>query len=127
MSVFSNYAANAALNALFYGHDTFVALHTDDPGVLGDPANEVAGGSYSRQSVTFSDSGSRTTGNTSQATFADMPDCVVTHIAVWDSETAGQLLAFREIVNGSDVADPVTVSEGYSFVVPADALVVTFT
>lgn len=127
MSVFSNYAANIALNNLFYGKTTFIALHTEDPGVLGDPANEVAGGSYSRQQVTFSNSGSRSTGNTTQANFADMPECVVTHIAVWNAETTGQLLSFREIVNGGGVPTPVPITEGYSFVVPLDSLVVTFT
>jgi hypothetical protein len=115
----SNNTANNMLNSVFYNHPTWVALHTADPGVLGDPAYEVSGGDYVRQPIVFTNAGSRTTGNSGQATFHGMPDVVVTHISVWNAVTVGQMLAVK------DLAAPVTVAEGYSFVIPAVSLAIT--
>ena len=120
MSVLSNYAANTMLNALLYNHNTYIGLHITDPGVLGDYGSEVSGGSYIRQAVTFSDAGSRSSGNTTQATFTDMPAVIVSYIGVWDASTTGNLIAYKAL------ASPITVADGYTFTVPASSLVISF-
>ncbi len=120
MSVISNAAANRMLDAIFYNHPTYIALHREDPSVLGDGGTEVSGSDYLRQVVTFSAAGSRSTGNTTLAQFVGMPETRVTHIAIWDAVTAGNMLAYKALSSAIDVP------EGYIFVVPASTVVVTF-
>ena len=63
-------AANAAVNAVtaLIG---FLSLHTTDPSTTG--ANEVTGGSYARQAITFGASSGGTATSTNGQTFTNMP------------------------------------------------------
>ena len=63
-------AANAAVNAVtaLIG---FLSLHTADPGTTG--ANEVSGGSYARQAITFGAASGGTATSTNTQTFSAMP------------------------------------------------------
>jgi hypothetical protein len=63
-------AANAAVNAVtaLIG---FLSLHTTDPGTTG--ANEVTGGSYARQAITFGAASGGTATSTNGQTFTNMP------------------------------------------------------
>ena len=121
MSVISNYAANAMLDSVLADKTVYVGLHISDPGVLGDYGSEVASGDYVRQVVTFSGAGSRTTGNTTLVQFLGMPECSVSHIAIWDSITTGNLISFKELLT------PIAVTEGQTFVIPATKIAVTLT
>lgn len=119
-SVLSNSAANSALDYLLRPGNRYVSLHTSNPGPLGEFDSEVAGGSYERQPTTFSPSGSRSSGNEVQATFADMPAGTVTHIGVWDAPTGGHMIAAKAL------SSAIAVLGGYNFIVPVNNVVVTF-
>jgi len=121
MGVVSTYTANTMLNSSFYGKPTYIGLHISDPTVLGDYGTEVASGDYIRQQVQFSDAGSRGTGNITQALFVGMPDVTVTHLAIWDNVTTGNMLSFKAL----DV--PIDVADGQTFVVPVSTVAVSFT
>ena len=94
MASLSNFAANKALDHLFQGGVNYwLALHEEDPGPSGMGA-EVSGGGYSRASVQFTTTASsRTKAVIADAYFEDMPGTTVTHVAIWDSQTAGHILA----------------------------------
>lgn len=73
----------------------YVALLTAAPTDAGG-GTEVTGGSYARQAATFA-AASTTAGTTSASTSAtltwtNMPTAVVTHLAIYDAATAGNLL-----------------------------------
>jgi hypothetical protein len=72
----------------------YLALHTGDPGITG--ANEVTGGSYARQTITFAaDGGTGTSLNTGTTDFASMPAVPapgVVAFSLWDDPTAGHCL-----------------------------------
>lgn len=62
---------------------TTASLHTADPG--SDGSSEVSGGSYARQTVTWSAASGGTLTNASSVEF-DVPGGVtVTHVGLWDS------------------------------------------
>jgi len=97
MSDFCNYAENAAVDAAV-GAATLAAttsltlhLHTADPGEVGT-SNEVTGGSYSAQAITFSapeagTGANRKVENDAAITFSGMPAATVTHFSVWDQSS----------------------------------------
>lgn len=93
---FRNKAVDAV--AVNGGADWF-SLHTADPGTTG--ANEVVGGSYTRELVSFpaSVSGSSTaTGATH-----DVPaGTTVTHFGRWTASTAGTFFCGGALPNGGD-------------------------
>lgn len=55
---------------------------------------EVTGGSYTGQAVTFQagGAGSGAADNSAVVTFANMPACTVTHAAIFDAATGGNML-----------------------------------
>ena len=118
-SLITNYTGNYVWNQLIYssaGTKVKVALHTDNPGVLGSSANEVSGGSYERQLTTWSVPSSKTIANTREIVFDDMPDCTVFHIALWTNDVSPQCVAVIEL------ASPISVDDGKSLKIPANNL-----
>jgi hypothetical protein len=91
-------AENQVLNKIFQGTDFtdptawYVSLHTANPGDSG--TSEVTGGSYARQSCTFSTSSASATENSGAINFTNMPATTVTHFAVWDNVSAGTIWAY---------------------------------
>lgn len=90
----SNYLEDKILDKLLTNTDftvttVYVSLHDADPGETG--ANEVAGGSYARQTGTFSGSGG-TFDNTADIDFTSMPAVTVTHVGLWDASSGGNFL-----------------------------------
>lgn len=72
----------------------FLALHTATPGEAGS-SNEVSGGSYARQAITFTwNSGSSRVENTAQVAFTNMPAATVSHWSIKDASTAGNTLFY---------------------------------
>lgn len=65
----------------------YVSLHTADPGNTG--ASEVTGGSYARQTITFSAASNKTTTNIADVTFANMPATTVTHVGIFSAVSGG--------------------------------------
>ena len=109
----SNYAENAILDATFRnvsfagGATITLSLHTGDPGETGT-ANEVSGGSYSRQTITFSTAASGGSISAAAAVeFAGMPAVTgasyVTHVGLWASSNhlwSGALTSQRQVQAG---------------------------
>lgn len=96
MSALSNVAENAILDAIFnataYSVATpFVALFTSDPGDDGS-GTEVSGGSYVRQALSCGAASGGSCSNDAQITFSGMPAATVTHFAVYDAASAGNLI-----------------------------------
>lgn len=75
----------------------YAALFTSNPGPTGS-GNEVSGGSYVRQAVTFGAASGGSISNSSAVTFSGLPAATITHIAVFDAETDGNLLYYGELV-----------------------------
>ena len=61
-----------------------LALHTGDPGEDGT-ANEVTGGSYSRQTITFAAASGGSMAMSGTVSFTAMPAATVSHVSLWDS------------------------------------------
>lgn len=97
----------------------YVSLHTADPSGTG--ANEVTGGSYARQSVSFNSASSKATSNSADIDFAGMPAVTVTHVAIWDASSGGTVWW-----EGSLTAQKTTES-GDTLRIPAGDLDVTLT
>lgn len=109
--------------------ELWVSLHTADPADTGAGA-EVAGGSYGRvqndpadANWTAPDATGGVTRNAVALTFpaptADWGD--VTYFAIWDDETAGNLITFGPL------DDPVTILDGQQApVFPIGSIVLTF-
>ena len=88
--------ANAGLGAIFNTATTYyLGLNTADPSTTG--ANEVTGGSYVRQAITFAaaSGGSAASGGTSAAqTFTGMPVEAggTPYFSIWTASTSGTFL-----------------------------------
>lgn len=66
---------------------THISLHTADPGT--DGSNEVTGGSYARQAVTWDAASSGTKSNSGDLTFQVPSGTTITHIGGWTASTSG--------------------------------------
>ena len=80
-----------------------LALFTSDPGDTG-ASGEVTGGSYARQSITFSTAASAACNNTAQIDFTGMPVATVTHVGIFNATTTflggGALSASKTTASG---------------------------
>ncbi len=87
----------------------YVALYTTATTDAGG-GTEVTGGSYARQACafTFGSAGSGAASNTAAETFPNMPACTVTHAALLDASTSGNMLfhgplaASKVVPSGND-------------------------
>lgn len=86
----------------------FVSLHTSDPTANATPASEVNAPWYSRQTVTF---GAQTTAgqtsNTNTITYNAVTNgpITVTHFAIWDAQTLGNMLYFGPLAATKTFSD----------------------
>jgi len=72
MPDFTTASADTALQAVFPTTTTFyLSLHTADPGTTG--ANEVSGGSYARQPITFAAASGGSQSSSDAQSFTGMP------------------------------------------------------
>ncbi len=90
----------------------YLALYTSDP-TVSDTGTEVTGGSYARQAVTWGTEANGTRANTNAINITNMPACTVTHWALRDASSGGNLLYFGAmdlpvVVNAAD-AFPVAI------------------
>lgn len=117
--VITNYFGDAIMTRYFSGVVRYVALFTAAPGLLQPPSNEVSGGGYTRQTITFSSSSLKTVvnledpddppGTEPAVQFDNMPACVVTHIGIANSSTGASLLTYMALPS------PITVPVGGQF------------
>ena len=81
----------------------FISLHSADPGDHG--LNELKGGDYRRQSVSFTGTGESRI-NASPVTFKRLPQGAATHQGVWDAPLGGNLL------HSGSLESPMSLLEG---------------
>ena len=89
----------------------WVSLHSSDPRIGGSPtASElVTGGSYHRQVMTWTATGSRSAANVEPLDWASLSAATLTHIGVFDDDTAGNL-CFAIALHS-----PIMVAEGKQY------------
>lgn len=96
MAGFSVAVENAVLNMVLkntaypVGAGAYLSLHTGDPGKTG--ANEVVGGSYARQPVTWNNASSGSSTATASHDFTLLPAVTITHFGVWTALTGGSFI-----------------------------------
>lgn len=131
MSSFSNYTENLLLNWLLTTNSAtrptawYVALFTAAPSDAGG-GTEVTGNGYARVATgTISVSGTDTTATNSAAIeFAAASGGnwgTVTHAAIFDASTSGNMLAWAALTTSR------TINDGDVFRIPAGSLTVTLT
>jgi hypothetical protein len=105
-------AKNVMLDALA-AVATRVALHTGDPGGANSAANEVTGGSYARQPITWNAASGGSLDNNANPVFDVPAGTTVSWISLWN--TAGTVRYLKK-----DVTDEVFGSAGTYTVTDAD-------
>ena len=122
---FTTATANKLINKLLRNTDfvhpstIYVSLHSADPAQTG--TGEVTGGGYSRKSATFSVGTDKTTSNTGDIEFTNMPTVTVTHIGLWSATTAGDFWW------GGSLAVSKALTSGDTLKIPIGDLDVTLT
>ena len=119
---FSNYLEPKILDAVCNNTSLAVALpwaslHDGDPGETG--ANEITGGSYGRQSVSFAAAAGGSCDSNATLDFTSMPSGTITHVGLWDASSGGNFL-----VGGSLTAQK-TVNTGDTFRIASGNLTIT--
>ncbi len=115
---FSSYLGNGILNHVFAFDTTgtelarptalYLALHLEDPGEDGT-GEELSSSVYSRQPISFEVATNKTTANSAPILWDGLPTVDISHLAVWDALTDGNLyfigaLAETEVfVTGDDL------------------------
>ena len=115
MAEMSNYLENALINAVLRNTSytspttTYLALYTSDP-TDADTGTEVTGGSYVRQSITFSSPSNGVTSNSSAIEFpqATADWGTITYVGIRDAVTSGNLLYHTaldasKVINNGDI------------------------
>jgi hypothetical protein len=116
---FSNYLENKVLGHVFGGAaytapaTLYVGLFTSDPGETGS-GTEVSGGSYARQTIAFTVTGSQAS-NTAAVEFptATASWGTITYAAIYDAVSGGNLLASGALTTSK------TIDNGDVFRIPA--------
>ncbi len=116
---FSNYLENKVLGHVFGAvaytapATLYVGLFTSDPGETGS-GTEVSGGSYARQTVAFTVTGSQAS-NTAAVEFptATASWGTITYAAIYDAVSGGNLLAYGALTTSK------TIDNGDVFRIPA--------
>jgi hypothetical protein len=119
MAYLSTYAANRTLDAWFNNSSFtpptvwYLALFTQNPTAAGT-GTEVTGGSYSRKLIGFAAAASSANASDISASFTGMPAATVTHWALFDASTAGNMLiadAFSSAIV-CNVDDEINIASG---------------
>lgn len=133
MSAASDFLENAVLNHVL-GNTTYTPATTLHLGLFtngstnasvnleaGTLTDEVSGGSYARQTITFTAASAGSSPNTATVTFptATASWGEITHVAVMDAATAGNVLFW------GTVTTPKTIESGDTFQVSAGNLTIT--
>ena len=119
---FSNYLENKVLDHVFGGTSytpagtLYLSAHTANPDEDGSGTEvSTSGTAYARQAVTFSVTGNvaSTSADVEYAT-ATANYGTVTHIAVWDASTGGNMLGYASLTSSKviETGDAFRVSSG---------------
>lgn len=95
------------------GYSVHLALMTEDP-TVDDTGTELSGGSYARQEVSWDSEADGRIASDAALTFSNLPACVVTHWALYDAASGGNLLYFGkfEIPLIRDAAQDIEIDAG---------------
>jgi len=113
MAAKTDYLENKILDhvlgvAAYTAPTPYVALFTADPGESGDTTNEVSGGGYARvdASSAFGSAASGSSSNSSDIAFAQATADwgTVTHVAIMDAATGGNMLYYGALSASKTVA-----------------------
>lgn len=115
----SNYLENKILDHFLgttsYTKPTtvYVALYTAAPNDAGG-GTEATGGSYARQTATFSAASGGATSNNTNIDFASMPAATIVAIGVHDAITSGNLLVWGTLSSNKalDAGDTLRIATG---------------
>lgn len=122
---FTTETANKIINKILRNTDfvhpsaIYVSLHEGDPGQAG--ANEVIGGGYGRKLANFSAAANKTTSNTADIEFPDMPTATITHVGLWSAASGGNFWW------GGSLTVSKALTTGDTLKIPAGDLNVTLT
>lgn len=128
MSAASNYLENKVLDhvltATAYSAPAtrYLALFTADTGLeTNSPSAEVSGGSYARQTVTFAAASSGTSATNATVTFPAATGNwgTITHVAVMDASTSGNVLFYGAVTTSK------TIETGDTFQVTSGNLTIS--
>ena len=128
MAAASDYLENSVLDHVLGGATytqpvtLYIGLWTADDGLeAGIQTSEVSGGSYAREVITFNAASGGSTSNSATVTFSTATAAwgTVTHVAILDASTAGNVL-FHNAVTTSKLID-----NGDTFQVSAGNLTIT--
>ena len=118
---FSNYLANATINATTRGVPysppvkVWVALYTTNPS-KDDTGVEVSGATYTREELTLSSPGNgvSTNENLMQWNTATTEWGLITHLTIHDSETGGNMLYFTplDVPKNIEIGDQFQITVG---------------
>ena len=115
----TNYLENKLIDH-FLGTTTFtkpsavyVGLFTVTPGEAGG-GTEVTGGSYARQTETFTAASSGATSNDANIDFTGMPAATVVAIGIFDALTSGNMLLYGSLTTNktTDAGDTLRIATG---------------
>jgi len=115
----SNYLENKLIDH-FLGTTTFtkpaavyVALFSVAPNDAGG-GTEISGGSYARQTATFSAAASGATSNSANIDFTNMPAVTTVAIGIYDALTSGNLLLWGTLTANktTDAGDTLRIATG---------------
>lgn len=121
---FSTARANMILNDLYRTDTVYLALFTTNPTAAGT-GQEVTGGGYERQPITFSspatETGKQTIKNSMKIEFpvAYGDWGTITHIGIYTAATGGDFISFGALTNSR------TIMDGDRFVIDLNNGVIT--
>lgn len=107
----------------------YVALFTASPGETGSTTDEVSGGDYARQAVSFS--APSTAGTFTNSADVQFPTATaswgtVSHMAVMTDSTGGSVIVYGALLDPAGSATTKAISAGDSLSIAAGNLTVTF-
>lgn len=114
----SNYAEDKLLDHVlgttsYTMPTTYIALYTVAP-TDSSSGTEVTGGSYARQSASFTASSGGAAHNSGNIDFTGMPACTVVAVAVTDALTSGNILVYGTLAANKslDAGDTLRIATG---------------
>lgn len=93
----------------------FVALYNGDPATTG---TEITGSGYERKDASLGAFASKEKSNTTEIRWTSMPASTVTHLAIFDAATAGNLRV------STSFASPTTLESGDEFFIATGNLTI---
>lgn len=88
MALVSTADLNTALDAILVTATTYyLSLHSASPGTTG--ANELSGGGYARQAITFAAASAGSKASSNAQTVPNAGSVAVTHTGIWTAVTVG--------------------------------------